>query len=212
MSAMQRPVVSVEEHPSLAVGLLAARFPSGLESIPTPAAVRAFADAEASAPVQRSEELRKAVRDVLRHGGYKPTGRGKPASEYLVKAATEDRFPAINAAVDVLNVVSLHAGLPISVVDLELANAPFRVAIAEPDTEYVFNAGGQTIGVGGLVCLFDADGPCANAVKDSQRTKTRDVTTETLSVVWAPTSYAEHLEATLAWYRELLVAVGAEVA
>ncbi len=29
------------------------------------------------------------MRKLLRHGGYKPTGRGKPASEYLVRAAGE---------------------------------------------------------------------------------------------------------------------------
>ena len=28
----------------------------------------------------------------------------------------------------------------------------------------MFNASGQTIDVGGLLCLFDAEGPCANAV------------------------------------------------
>jgi hypothetical protein len=35
---------------------------------------------------------------------------------------------------------------------------------------YVFNQSGQTIDVAGLLCLFDSDGPCGNAVKDSQRT------------------------------------------
>ena len=29
------------------------------------------------------------MRELLRYGGYKPTGRGKPASEYLVRAAGE---------------------------------------------------------------------------------------------------------------------------
>ena len=42
---------------------------------------------------------------------------------------------------------------------------------------------GQEIRIDGLVCLFDAEGPCANAVKDSQRTKTSDATTRTLSAV-----------------------------
>ena len=47
---------------------------------------------EADAPLQRVEQVRQDVRDLLRHGGYKPTGRGKPASEYLVRAATADLY------------------------------------------------------------------------------------------------------------------------
>ena len=33
------------------------------------------------------------------------------------------------------------------------------------------HASGQAIDVSGLLCLFDAEGPCANGVKDSQRFK-----------------------------------------
>ena len=134
--------------------------------------------------------IRKDVRDVLRHGGYKPTGRGKPASEYLVKAAAKG-LRSINLAVDACNVVSLHSGLPISVVDLDRAAAPLSVAIADADASYVFNASGQEIRLGGLLCLHDAEGPCANAVKDSQRTKTHDGTTRTLSLVWGAKAHAE---------------------
>lgn len=210
--SFQVPLVSIDAHPSLSVGVVAAKFPQAISEIATPAAVRALAVVDAAAPLERSDELRKAVRDVLRHGGYKPTGRGKPAAEYLVKAATEGRFPEINVAVDILNVVSLHSGLPISVVDLELATAPFRVEIADPETSYVFNPGGQEIDISGLVCLFDEQGACANAVKDSQRTKTRPESTEMLSILWAPNSYAEQLERTLVWYGELLEAAGATVA
>ena len=68
-----------------------------------------------------AEARRKAGRDVLRNGKYKPTGRGKPAAEYLVRAAGEGKLGSINLAVDLCNVVSLHSGLPISVVDLDRA-------------------------------------------------------------------------------------------
>jgi hypothetical protein len=44
--------------------------------------------------------VRAAVRDMLRPGGCKPTGRGKPASEYLVRAASEGQLAPINLAVD----------------------------------------------------------------------------------------------------------------
>jgi DNA/RNA-binding domain of Phe-tRNA-synthetase-like protein len=100
-------------------------------------------------------------------------------------------------------------GLPISVVDLERAVPPFRIALGGKDASYVFNAGGQAIDIEGLLCLFDAEGPCANAVKDAQRTKTTPATRRTLSVVWACTGEEERLSATLRWYRELLVRAGA---
>ena len=35
-----------------------------------------------------------------------------------------------------------------------------------------------------LLVLCDAEGPCANAVKDAQRTKTHDGTSQTLSILW----------------------------
>ncbi|HEX2190702.1 MAG TPA: hypothetical protein VHG51_17470, partial [Longimicrobiaceae bacterium] len=56
----------------------------------------------------------------------------------------------------------------------------------------------------GLLCLWDADGPCANAVRDAQRTKTRPETVETLSVVWGVAGHEERLREAVAWYRGLL--------
>ncbi len=153
--------------------------------------------------------MKATVRDLFRHHGYKPTGRGKPASEYLVRAATAERLRSINAAVDACNAVSLHSGLPISVIDLDRATAPFRIDVPEDGAEYVFNASDQTIRLTGLLSLFDAEGPCANAVRDSQRTKTHDGTTRTLSVIWAPDSLIERRDATEAWYRQLLESLGA---
>ena len=118
----------------------------------------------------RDEAIRLDVRDMLRHGGYKPTGRGKPASEYLLKLADKGLM-SINLAVDACNVVSLHSGLPISVVDLDRTEGALRIAVVEGDQRYVFNASGQEIRLEGLLCLHDENGPCANAVKDSERTK-----------------------------------------
>lgn len=73
-------------------------------------------DREATAPFQPSDGVRKAVRDLLREGGFKPSGRSKPASEYL---AGVDSLGGINPVVDACNAASLHSGLPISVVDLD---------------------------------------------------------------------------------------------
>jgi len=179
-------------------------FNAPLGAVSTPPAVIAALRPDAAAPLERNEEMRAAVRDMLRHGGYKPTGRGKPASEYLVRAASEGALGSINAAVDACNAVSLHSGFPISVVDLGRARAPFRIAVAPEGASYVFNVSGQEIDLAGLVCLYDADGPCGNAVRDSQRTKTNADTQQTLSVIWGCAGFEERLKRTTDWYRALL--------
>ena len=124
-------------------------------------------------------------------------------------AASEGALNSINAAVDVCNAVSLHSGLPISVVDLDRARPPFRIGVAPADASYVFNASGQEIDLGGLLCLYDADGPCGNAVRDAQRTKTRDDTRATLSVVWGCVGFEPRLREAERWYRSLLESTGA---
>jgi DNA/RNA-binding domain of Phe-tRNA-synthetase-like protein len=203
------PSLRVDPHPLLRVAAFTTSFVAPLVATATPAAVADALRLDAPAPMQRDETLRAAIRDLLRAGGYKPTGRGKPASEYLVRAATEGTLGAINAAVDACNAVSLHSGLPISVVDLDRASAPFRIGLAPEGSSYVFNASGQEIDLGGLLCVFDALGPCANAVRDSHRTKTRDETRATLSVVWGCAGFERRLEDAERWYRELLEASGA---
>lgn len=203
---MQR--IEIEEHPLLQVGLIEATLPAPLAGLPSPAWLVEALALEADVPLQRSEEVRAAVRKLLRHGGYRPTGRGKPASEYLVRAAGEDGLGTINLCVDVCNVVSLHSGLPISVVDLELATAPLSVGVAGEGSSYVFNASGQEIRIAGLLNLCDVEGPCANGVKDSQRTKTNDATTRTLSVIWGTRAIPERTRAALDWYAELLTRAG----
>ena len=207
--AVHPPQISVEPHPLLRLAAFSTSFPVPVGELASPPSLIDALRPDAPAPLQRDEAVRGAVRDLLRHGGYKPTGRGKPASEYLVRAAMEDALGSINAAVDACNVVSLHSGLPISVVDLERATPPFRVGIAAEGTSYAFNASGQEIDVAGLLCLFDADGPCANAVRDSQRTKTRADTRSTLSVIWGCAGFEERLASTERWYRELLASLGA---
>jgi DNA/RNA-binding domain of Phe-tRNA-synthetase-like protein len=201
--------ISVEPHPLLRLAAFSTSFPVPIGELASPPSLIDALRLDAPAPLQRDEAVRSAVRDLLRHGGYKPTGRGKPASEYLVRAAMEDALGSINAAVDACNVVSLHSGLPISVVDVELATPPFRVGIAAEGMSYVFNASGQEIDVAGLLCLFDAEGPCANAVRDSQRTKTRADTRSTLSVIWGCAGFEQRLASTERWYRELLASLGA---
>ena len=202
----------IEPHPLLRVAVFTTSVAARLNDTPTPEAALDALRLDAPAPLRRDEALRGAVRDLLRLGGYKPTGRGKPASEYLVRAATEGTLGPINAAVDACNAVSLHSGFPISVIDLDRASAPFTIAVAPERASYVFNASGQEIDLGGLLCVFDAEGPCANAVRDSQRTKTHDETRRTLSVIWGCAGFEQRLVEADRWYRRLLQAGGATTA
>lgn len=202
--------LTVELHPLLDARAFITTFASALSSLPASDTFIRFFAGGAAAPLSSSDEVRSAIRELLRHGGYKPTGRGKPASEYLIRAVTENALSSINAAVDACNAVSLHSGLPISVVDLSRAAEPYRIAVAKAGETYSFNASGQTIDIEGLLCLYDAEGPCANAVKDSQRTKTTPQTTQTLSVIWGAKALSGRAAQTERWYRELLSSVGAK--
>ena len=202
--------LAICEHPLLDAIAFETVFPHRLGDLPTPEPLLSLLKLGAEAPISADDVVRNAVRDLLRHGGYKPTGRGKPASEYLLRAVGEGKLSSINAAVNACNAVSLHSGLPISVVDLDKTRGKLSIAISA-DVSYVFNASGQEIDVDGLLCLFDEDGPCANAVKDSQRTKTGPATTRTLTVLWGTDALPGRSEQTYAWYVSLLGAMGAKV-
>jgi DNA/RNA-binding domain of Phe-tRNA-synthetase-like protein len=201
-------MITVDPHPLLELAYLTATFPRPLGEMATPDAVLGLFSATAKAPMSSSDEVREKVRDMLRHGGYKPTGRGKPASEYLLRAASEGKLGPINPPVDICNAVSLHSGLPISVVDLGKATSPFRAGIATTGQSYVFNASGQDIDLQGLLCLFDAEGPCANAVKDSQRTKTAAQTTRVLVCVWGTRELPGRATEAARWYARLVNEAG----
>ena len=211
MDNRDRHILTVEAHPLLDLRAFVTFFPDALGNLTSSTALAHLLSLDAQAPLQSNDEIRAAVRDLLRHGGFKPTGRSKPASEYLIKAADQGSLSSINVAVDTCNVVSLHSGLPISVIDLDQVHHPFRVGIAPPECSYVFNASGQTIDVGRLLCLFDNEGPCANAVKDSQRTKTNPETRRTLTLIWGTNRLPGHAAETEAWYHTLLKTHGAQI-
>lgn len=203
--------IEVEPHPLLRPAAFTTSFPRPLGEIETPTWVMDLLKLDAAAPLQRDEACRLRVRDMLRHWGHKPAGRGKPASEYLVRAVGQGDLGSINVAVDILNVVSLHSDFSIALVDLDLARPPFRVAPGPEQGRYVFNASGQEMSLKGLICLYDAAGPCGNPVKDAQRVKTREETTRTLTVVWGVAGFEERRDAAVDWYRDLLERVGGAV-
>jgi DNA/RNA-binding domain of Phe-tRNA-synthetase-like protein len=204
-------MIQVSEHKLLSVGFFGCEFECYLGDNASPSWLIEMLSLHAKAPLASDDSVRSAIRNLLRHGGFKPTGRSKPASEYLLNAATERGLDSINAAVDACNAVSLHSGLPISVVDRELLQGDPRISIAGKGETYVFNTSGQIIDLEGLLCLFDNEGPCANAVKDAQRTKTNNQTTKTLCIVWGSAELADRTEQSVIWYRDSLDRLGGKL-
>lgn len=141
---------------------------------------------------EKEDDVRKAVRNLLRNGRYKPTGRGKPASEYLVRTAQHEdyTFPRINAPVDICNYISLKTLLPISLWDIDRAETSrFRFRLGHAEEQYAFNNSGQRIRLADLIvgCRVQdngEDGPIVNPVKDSMPTKTHDGTTRVAACVY----------------------------
>ncbi|HEY0251001.1 MAG TPA: hypothetical protein VGC41_05715, partial [Kofleriaceae bacterium] len=74
--------VSVAEHPLLALDAFVTRFDRPLADLVTPAEILRYLEPQATAPICSSDTVRAEVRSLLRHGGFKPAGRSKPASEY----------------------------------------------------------------------------------------------------------------------------------
>jgi len=95
----------------------------------------------------------KAVRDMLRNGRYKPAGRAKPSSEYLLAAALDGSFPRVNPLVDAVNLASLKYMYPMSIFDADRAGQALLCRLGAPGEDYVFNSSGQKIDVEDLVCL-----------------------------------------------------------
>ncbi|MCK6545246.1 hypothetical protein L6R52_05210 [Myxococcota bacterium] len=199
--------------PKLAVGLVVAR---GCATTPAPDALARAIDDELTAAKARSaaggvEVITGPVRDMLRHGKYKPTGRGKPASEYLDRSAVEDRFPRINNLVDINNLISLRTLLPISLVDLgRAARDRFVVRHGRAGESYVFNSAGQVIELADLllVARLPEDEPCANPVKDSMATKLNDASTDVMSVLYAPAGLAATVATATKQFEDALVRWG----
>ncbi len=140
--------------------------------------------------VAGGDARRQEIRGLLRRGGFRPTGRNKPAQEYLLRTALDgDGLPAISNAVDLINVVSLQCGLPISLVALDRIGTRLSLRIGAPGDRFVFNRSGQELDVAGLLSIgmFEADEwkPVATPVKDSMRAKVADDDRHLLACIYA---------------------------
>jgi DNA/RNA-binding domain of Phe-tRNA-synthetase-like protein len=156
-----------------------------------------------------SAERKAAVRNMLRFGAYKPAGRSKTSSEYLLASALEGDFPLVNGPVDVNNAVSLESGYPASIFDMELSGADLLLRRGMEGESYIFNPSGQSIDLRDLLCVCRAEGsgwlPCGNPVKDAMATKTREATRNVVAVIYAPVNESRSdLEAAAEQFSNLL--------
>jgi DNA/RNA-binding domain of Phe-tRNA-synthetase-like protein len=175
------------DHPTLRLGVVQAWEVTGGPS--DPRLLQHLMQAEADLrfePTRFSEVTRTAVRDVLRKGGYKPTGRGKPASEFLLGAALDHGIPRISNLVDINNLMSLTHAHPISIFDAELLGLQVSIRFGREAEAYVFNPAGHQMDLRGLpvVCRGPQLEPVGNAVKDSMHCKVRPETRHVLAIVY----------------------------
>jgi DNA/RNA-binding domain of Phe-tRNA-synthetase-like protein len=135
---------------------------------------------------------RNAIRELLRGGGFKPSGRSKPAQEYLLRTAIEEgQLPAIFNGVDLINAISLRSGLPISLVSLERLGTSLSLRYGGAGERYVFNRAGQELDLSGLICLCAEQGaasiPAGSPVKDSLLAKVTETDRYLAACIYAST-------------------------
>ena len=160
------------------------------------------------------EKIRAAGRDLLRNGSYKPTGRGKPAAEYLLREGMENQFPRVNTAVDIINYISLKYLVSISVWDIDLAQSrQFVFRLGKAGESYVFNQTGQVIALESLVTGFamvaGQEIPIVTPVKDSLNTKTTGQSKNVAVAIYYPKTAGSrgHLNQMLQECGELLAII-----
>ena len=118
------------------------------------------------------------------------SGPEQAAQEYLLRTAAEEgTLPTISNAVDLINLISLQAGLPISLVSIDRIGARISLRVGTAGEKYVFNRAGQELDVAGLLCLCAAaqsgSEPVGTPVKDSMRAKVTEDDHHLLACLYA---------------------------
>ena len=164
------------------------------------------------------EAQRRAVRQALKSGGFSPTGRNRPAQEFLVNDIRErGGFNFISNVVDGNNVWSLETLLPISIFDAEKLDGRLTVRIGQEGEGYVFNPAGHLLDVKRCVVCCRGAGPgepCGTPVKDSMATKVFEGATHFAGVIYAATELysAAELEGITRGFAELIASeTGGEI-
>lgn len=136
---------------------------------PTPDMLKEQIRGLAMTPPQNASVRDPAIRAMLRRGGFKPSGRNRPAQEYLSNVGrTPAGLSSICNIVDVNNYISLKHRLPASIIDASCAGDGLVAREGCPGETYIFNSSGQELRLGGLLCLSTRAGiALASPVKDA---------------------------------------------
>lgn len=138
------------------------------------------------------EEVRKKVRHMLKLDGFSPSGRNRPANEFLVKEIQRTkRFKYISNIVDINNFMSLKYSVPISIFDAGKIQGALVLRTGGPGEAYVFNEEGHIIEVKRLVVCCEEQPdytsiPYGSPVKDSMHTKIFKGCNQALAVIYSP--------------------------
>jgi DNA/RNA-binding domain of Phe-tRNA-synthetase-like protein len=124
----------------------------------------------------------EAARAFYRRFHIDPT-KTRPSSEALLRRVLRgDPFPRINSLVDVANVMSLLAQVPIGLYDLDRTEGTLNVRVGAEGEAYE-GIGKQRVNVAGRIVVADALGPCGNPTSDSARTRIT-LATEHAAWIW----------------------------
>jgi len=140
------------------------------------------------------DNYQKGIRSLLKAYGFHPSGRNRPASEFLVKDLLgRGAFNPINNVVDINNHLSLTTHLPISIFDRAKAGDDLILRVGIEGEQYVFNREGQELSLKHLLLVARHDTtpagtPVGSPVKDSQATKVFEDTSSITGVVYSSQS------------------------
>lgn len=134
------------------------------------------------------DNLQKGIRSLLKAYGFHPSGRNRPASEYLFKDLQQrGSFNPINNAVDINNHLSLLSNLPISILDLDKSGRKLCLRVGLENETYLFNREGQALSLKNLLVAASSEHPhtaFGSPVKDSQATKVFESTRNLIGIIY----------------------------
>jgi len=120
------------------------------------------------------------ARALYRSFGVDPT-KTRPSSEALLRRVLRgDPLPRINSLVDVANVMSLAAQVPVGLYDLGRIEGPLTIRRGAQGESYE-GIRKDRVSVAGRICVADARGPFGSPTADSARTM---ITTDTEHALW----------------------------
>lgn len=188
--------LSVEVSPNLPILQVGVVEIKGVEVVQANQALRDFCNQVAQTTLSACqspqwEQQCQEVRQMLRFGKFKASGRSKPAQEYLLRCVVADgSLPLINGPVDLLNAVSLSCNLPISLLSIAKCSQNLWIDRGQPGEQFVFNSAGHSIDLTDLITIYDRSvqpmRPVGTPIKDSMAGKIETSDGHLAAIIYAP--------------------------